>query len=145
MNGNNGLPGLSLALIGKDRNWIVVILLTIVTLGIYGLVYIYSVFEEAKRFGMVVHPAIPFTSGGAAIGFMFIPIFNFVWCIMIWFKLPGLLTKLNQARGRVSTGWAYLGFLNLIPIIGPIIGLAIFQSRMNEFWQQERQALGSAQ
>jgi len=36
--------------LGKPRGWVVVVLLSIVTLGIYGLVYQYKTFQEMKDY-----------------------------------------------------------------------------------------------
>ncbi len=139
---NNGArvpPQLNAFALGKERNWFLVILLDLVTLGIYGLVYIYSVFEEAKRFATAKNPTVAVTSGGAAVGFMFIPFFDVVWAIMLNFKYPGLVTKLNQVTGRDSKGWAWLGLLSLVlPFLGGLAVLIIVQTKMNEVWREQR-------
>lgn len=140
MTQNVSRPAISPALIGTERQWPIVVLLTLVTFGIYGLVYTYKVFEEAKRYGLAVNPIIPVTSGGAAIGFLFIPFFNLVWGVMLWFKVPGLVTKLNQIQGRPSSNWGFLGFLHLVPVLGQLIILIIIQPQFNAIWREQRAA-----
>jgi len=137
-------PQVSPLLLGKERNWIVVILLSVVTLGIYGFFYLYFSFDEVKRFGLVRNPAVAVTSGGAAVGFMFIPLFNFIWAIMLAFKFPGLLTKFNQILGRDGPAYGFLGFLHLIPIIGGLIVLAVVQTRLSDNWREQRALLASS-
>ena len=131
-------PQMSAFLLGKERNWIVVLLLSIVTLGIYQLVYTYNVFEEVKRFGLVKNPVVHVTSGGAAVGFLFIPLFNVVWALMLCFKYPGLATKFSQILGRQGPSYGLNGFWLLIPVLGGIIVLALTQTKLNDFWREQR-------
>ncbi len=117
--------------LGKQRNPGVVILLNFVTLGIYSLVWYYSLFDEAAVYARNRN-GTRITSGGAAIGFLFIPVFNIVWSVMLWFKTPGLVTCMRQADGisgndRGSAG--NIGFFMLIPLAGPFIWIILTQNR----------------
>lgn len=85
------------------------------------------------------------TSGGAAVGFLFIPLFGIVWSIMLWFKTPGLVSLMREADGlpanqRGSTG--KLGFLMLIPGIGSILWIILTQNAINAFWKEAKQRRG---
>ncbi|MEO8178805.1 MAG: DUF4234 domain-containing protein [Deltaproteobacteria bacterium] len=124
--------------LGSERNPVVVVLLTLLTAGIYGLIHVYSLFEEARRYAQFKNPAILVTSGGAAVGFLFVPIFNVIWVIMLMFKIPGLVGKVREASGRGPSSTAMLGLLGLIPIIGGLTVLFITQLRLNAFWQDQR-------
>jgi len=126
--------------IGKNRSVFAPLLLPIVTFGIYGLVWIYKIFTEADFY---CERKVDVTSGGAAVGFLFIPFFNFVWGIMLWFKLPGLLTKMQQADGvpeNQLTHYGHYGWLNFLPIIGGILWIIMTQSAFNQYWDKARQA-----
>jgi len=123
---------------GKRRNPCAPLFLPLITLGIYNLVWIYKLFNEARLYANNRNET-KITSGGAAVGFLFIPVFNIVWGIMLWFKIPGLVTRMRQADGipenrRGSTGT--LGFLMLIPIIGGILWIVLTQNAINSFWKE---------
>jgi len=123
---------------GKHRNPCAPLFLPVITCGIYSLVWIYKLFDEARLYANKRNGA-KITSGGAAVGFLFIPVFNMVWAIMLCFKLPGLVTRMRQADGlpadqRGSTG--ALGFLMVIPIIGGILWIVLTQNAINSFWKE---------
>lgn len=127
--------------LGKQRNPIVVILLALVTLGIYGFVWNFCLYNEACVYARNRN-GTRITSGGAAIGFMFVPLFNIIWMFMLWFKTPGLVTRMRQADGvpadqRGSTG--ALGFFMLIPLLGPIMWTILTQMAINGFWREAQQ------
>jgi len=86
------------AILGKHRNPCAPLFLPIITLGIYGLVWLYKVYDEAGLYANNRN-GTRITSGGAAVGFLFIPVFNIIWAIMLWFKTPGLVTRMRQADG----------------------------------------------
>ena len=124
--------------VGKRRNPCAPLFLPLITLGIYTLVWIYKLFNEARLYANKRNKT-KITSGGAAVGFLFIPVFNIVWGIMLSFKIPGLVTRMRQADGvhadqRGSTG--ALGFLMLIPIIGGILWVILTQKAINSFWKE---------
>jgi|GEM_PF-1469650 len=126
--------------LGKHRNPVVPILLSLITFGIYGLVWLFKLYKEASLYANNRNGA-SVTSGGAAVGFLFIPVFNIVWSIMLWFKTPGLVTKMRQADGvpadqRGKT--ASLGFLMLIPVLGGILWIILTQNAMNSFWKEAK-------
>jgi ribosomal protein L40E len=59
---------------------------TIITLGIYQLFWLYRVFKELHARGSTQ------TTPGKAVGFLFIPFFNFAWIFIVW--------KTTWRRGR---------------------------------------------
>ena len=130
--------------VGKRRNPCAPLFLPLITLGIYTLVWIYKLFNEARLYANKRNKT-KITSGGAAVGFLFIPVFNIVWGIMLSFKIPGLVTRMRQADGvnkdqRGSTG--ALGFLTLIPIIGGILWVILTQKAINSFWKEAHRKSG---
>ncbi len=125
--------------IGKNRSVFAPLLLPIITLGIYTFVWIYKVFTEADHY---CEGKVNITSGGAAVVFLFIPIFNIVWAIMLWFKTPGLLTKMQMADGVPENKlkhYGHYGWLNFIPILGGILWIILTQSAFNQYWDNVRQ------
>jgi Domain of unknown function (DUF4234) len=143
VNVDSGSRRMSALALGNERNPALIVLLTVLTAGIYGFFHIYSMFEETKRFVAIKNPTISVTSGGAAVGFMFIPLFNIVWNIMIMFKFPGLISKLYEASGRNSPGWAWFGLVNLVPVVGWFTVLIVTQVKVNEFWREQRSLLAN--
>jgi Domain of unknown function (DUF4234) len=112
--------------VGKVRGTGMVILLTIVTLGIYSLVYYYSTHEEMKRH-----------SGDGLGGLLALVLALFVGVVS-----PFLLSKevgdLYERQGRPApvtavTGlWAIPGFLILI---GPFVWLFKTNGALNDYWR----------
>jgi len=84
---------------------------------------------------------VDITSGGAAVGFLFIPVFNAIWIIMLWFKTPGLLTKMQIADGVPENQikhYGHYGWFNFFPVIGNIIWIILTQSAFNQYWDRVR-------
>lgn len=125
--------------IGKNRSVFAPLLLPIITFGIYTFVWLYNVYSEADFY---CERKVEVTSGGAAVGFLFIPVFNFIWVIMLWFKTPGLLTKMQIADGVPQNqikNYSNYGWLNFIPILGGILWVILTQSAFNQYWDNVRQ------
>jgi Domain of unknown function (DUF4234) len=110
--------------LGKPRGWVVVFLLTLVTLGIYGLVWQYKTFQEMKDY-----------SGngiGGAVGLILAIFVGFV----NWFIMPSEVGHLYGAEGQEPppvTG--VTGLWNLIPLVGTFIWLAKTQNALSAFWE----------
>ena len=124
--------------IGKKRSVIATILLSIITLGIYYLVWLYNIFTEADLY---CEGRVDITSGAAAVGFLFIPLFNVIWAIMLWYKTPGLLTKMQEADGVAENRikhYGYYGWLYPIPVVGVILWIFMVQSAFNQYWDRVR-------
>ena len=124
--------------IGRQRSVFAPLLLPIPTLGIYTLVWIYKLYTEADYY---CERKVNITSGGAAVGFLFIPFFNLIWAIMLLFKTPGLLTKMQIAddvpESQIKHFGQY-GWFNLIPIIGGILWIVLTQTAFNQYWDRVR-------
>ena len=126
--------------IGRNRSVFAPLLLPLITFGIYTFVWIYQLFTEADFY---CERKVDVTSGGAAVVFLLIPGFNVIWSIMLWFKIPGLITKMQIADGVPESAlrkYGHYGWLNFIPIIGSIAWIAMTQSAMNQFWDNARRA-----
>ena len=108
--------------VGTARSPLTVILLTIVTLGIYGLYWQYAVFKELKDYS------------GDGIGGGLALLFAFLIGIVNIFLLPSEIGTLYSRAGREAPVSGLTGFWIFLPLVGWFIWLVKVQRRMNEFW-----------
>jgi hypothetical protein len=111
---------------GKIRGTGIVILLSIVTLGIYSLVYHYSVHEEMKRH-----------SGqglGGGLGLVLAVFLGFVSPFVLSSEVGNLYERMGWAKPvSGATGlWAIPGF---IIIAGPLVWLVKTNGALNAYWR----------
>lgn len=126
---NNEKPKLP---VGRIRNPFAPIGLSLVTFGIYWLVWMYKILEEMRQHAD--NPKI--TSGGSAVGFLFIPLFHIFWLIYLWFRLPICVNHMKETCGTEAHKLnASIGLLCFIPLIGFIIWSALIQSSLNDHWR----------
>jgi Domain of unknown function (DUF4234) len=117
---------------GKPRGIGFVIVLAIVTLGIYVLYWYYKSFAEIRGWrGQGV---------GGFVGLLLalIPVSIFLLPSYVGRMYKEDLIRAGQdpeqaAKDVPITGWS--GLLNLIPFIGGLIYLAKVQGRLNDFWR----------
>jgi hypothetical protein len=108
--------------IGELRKPLTVVLLTIVTCGIYGLWWYYRNFEDMKQY-----------SGEGVGGGLGLLLAIFCGIIAI-FLLPAEVGNLYEREGKEKPCSAMTAFWNLIPIAGGIIFIYKVQNRLNDFW-----------
>jgi len=108
--------------VGNVRAPIAVILLTIITLGIYGLYWQYSVFKELKEYS------------GEGIGGGLALLFAFLIGIVNIFLLPSEIGGLYTRDGQTPPVTGVTGCWIFLPLVGWFIWLVKVQGRMNEFW-----------
>jgi Domain of unknown function (DUF4234) len=109
--------------LGKPRGWVVVFLLTLVTLGIYGLVWQYKTFQEMQDY-----------SGdgiGGVVGLILAIFLGFV----NWFLMPAEVGNLYAAEGQEKPVSGITGLWNLLPLVGTFIWLAKTQNALSRFWE----------
>jgi Domain of unknown function (DUF4234) len=109
--------------VGKPRGAGIVILLSIVTLGIYALVWQYKTFREMKDYS------------GAGIGGGLGLFFAIFISIVNWFLMPSEVGNLYQAEGQAKPVRGLSGFWVLLPLIGGLIWLVKTQGALNRFWR----------
>jgi hypothetical protein len=111
--------------LGKQRGGIAVVLLTIITLGIYWLVYVYKTFKEIKEH----------TGNGLGPGLAL------VITIFLGFITPFLLgDAVKSARVRASMPErvsALTGFWTWLPLVGIFVFASKIQNALNEYWVHE--------
>jgi hypothetical protein len=108
---------------GQMRSPVTVILLSIVTLGIYTLFWYYRVFEDLKlRTGNGV---------GGAVGLLL----GLCISIVNIFLLPSEIGNMYAQEGLEKPVTGLTGFWVLIPLVGFIIWFVKVQNAMNERWE----------
>ena len=107
-------------MVGRDRNPLVVLLLMIVTLGIYGLYWIYISFAEVKAHrGKGV-------SGFVGLLLALIPVSVFL--------LPSYVGDMYAESQKAKPVTGMTGLWALVPLVGSIVWLFKVQGRLNDFW-----------
>jgi len=107
----------------KVRDPLVVVLLSIVTLGIYHLYWTYQVFRELKetqREGI-----------GPVIALVIALVIGFVNL----FVLPSEIGKMYERAGLEKPVRGPTGFWNLIPLVGWIVWIYKCQNALNHRWE----------
>jgi len=113
---------------GKIRSPGMVLLLSIVTFGIYQIIWRYSIFEELYRWRGKGW------SGGLAMVFTFVPLANFVSIAVPW-VLPGFIGEAYAEDGQQKPITGLAGFWLFVPLAGVFIWLWTVQGAMNRFWE----------
>jgi hypothetical protein len=114
--------------LGTPRGVLKVILLSIVTLGIYGLVWVFKSHEEIKK------------HSGIGVGGWVGLIIYLVIGVVTPFLLPQEIRKMYEQDGQKSpvsgmTGlWVWPG---IFIIVGPIIWLVKVQGALNAYWRSK--------
>ena len=114
--------------IGKPRSVLVIILLSIVTLGIYGLVWLYKTFEEMKRYS------------GKGVGGWIAVLLDLVIGVVIPYLMSSEVGKLYEQDGQKAPVSGYTGlwyFPGIIIIVGPLVWLCKTQWALNRFWESK--------
>lgn len=108
---------------GPDANGILVVspalavLFSILTCGLYQPFWLYRVFSELHARGATE------TTPGQAVGFCFIPVFNFVWIFMVWIRLAKAVA-FEFANARRPIPWTNLTWLAPLGFLVGLIALA---------------------
>lgn len=114
--------------LGKVRSPVTVILLSIVTLGIYSIIYQYSIFDELKNWRGQGW------SGGLYLLFTFlfpIPLIAIPWLV------PAYVGRMYAEDNREKPITGNAGFWFLLPILGGVVWLFKVQNNLNSFWESK--------
>ena len=111
--------------VGKPRGVLFVIVLSIVTFGIYHLYWYYKSFEEMKR-----HTGHGI---GGIIGLLIAIVFNPI----NWFVMPSEIGNMYREDGRQTpmTGWT--GLWILLPLVGWFVWTVKTQRALNHYWESK--------
>ncbi|MGH9270454.1 MAG: DUF4234 domain-containing protein [Ilumatobacteraceae bacterium] len=99
-----------------------VILLTIVTLGIWGALWSYRTSEDLKRYN------------GDGLGGVLGVVVYILLHVVLMFTIPSEIQKMYERDGRQSPVTPVWGLWFLLPIIGNIVWYLKVQSSLNDFW-----------
>ena len=111
--------------VGKIRSPLTVLLLMIITLGIYGIVYYYKTFSEMKDY-----------SGegvGGGVGLLL----SLFCSIVVIFLIPAEVGNLYERDGRDKPVSGITGLWVILPLIGTLIWLWKVQGALNDFWESK--------
>ena len=111
--------------LGKPRNSVAVIILSIITLGIYALYWYYKTYQEMKD------------HSGEGIGGL-VGLLLAIFCnIVNWFVMPSEVENLYKAAGQQAPVSAITGLWNLLPLLGTIIWIVKVQGGLNDYWKSK--------
>ncbi|MCJ7439273.1 MAG: DUF4234 domain-containing protein [Acidimicrobiia bacterium] len=111
--------------VGTIRVPITVLLLGIITCGIYFFFWYYNTFEEMKEYS------------GEGLGGLVGLLLSIFCGIITIFVLPAEVGNLFESDGKEKPISGMTGFWNLLPIIGTIVWLFKVQGRLNDFWESK--------
>ena len=107
----------------KVRQPIAVILLSIITVGIYFLYWTYQVFRELKE------------TTNEGIGPVIALVIAFVFSPILLFVLPSEIGNMYERAGLEKPVRGVSGFWGFIPLIGGIIWIVKVQGALNRRWE----------
>jgi amino acid transporter len=109
--------------LGRPRGIGFGILLFIVTLGIYGVYWIYKSCEEIKQHANI--------GVGGLLGLVIWLVIGIVMC----FELPSEIGKMYKADGQEAPFSGWIGLWVLLPIVGGIVWFVKVQGALNRYWE----------
>ena len=114
--------------LGQKRGIGFAILLTIVTLGIYSLYWVFKTQDEVKN------------HSGQGVGGVLGLVIYIVVSPVTWFLVPSEVGKMYVQDGRPApfTGWT--GLWLLLPIIGAFVWFIKIQGALNRYWESKGMA-----
>jgi len=111
--------------VGEMRKPLTVVLLSIITLGIYTLWWYYRNFEDMKQYS------------GEGVGGLLGLLFAIFCGVIAVFLLPAEIGNLYSREGKEKPCTALTAFWNLIPLVGTIIFIYKVQNRLDDFWAEK--------
>jgi hypothetical protein len=111
--------------LGQPRGVAFVIVLSIITFGIYHFYWVYKNFDEMQRH----------TRQG--IGGVLALVIAIVLGIVIWFVMPSEVGRMYRDDGRAGpmTGWT--GLWLFLPIVGWFVWTIRIQRALNRYWESK--------
>jgi hypothetical protein len=113
---------------GQPRGIGFVIVISIITLGIYSLYWVYKTQQEVKE-----HAGL---GVGGVVGLVIYILLQPV----TWFLVPSEVGQMYRADGREApfTGWT--GLWLLLPIVGAFVWIIKVQGALNRYWESKAAA-----
>jgi drug/metabolite transporter (DMT)-like permease len=111
--------------VGELRSPLTVLLLGLITCGIYFLFWYYKSFDEMKDYS------------GEGLGGLVGLLLSIFCGIITMFVMPAEVGNLYERDGKDKPISGMTGFWNLLPIIGTIVWVFKVQGRLNDFWESK--------
>ena len=111
--------------IGKVRSPLVVILLSIITFGIYAIYWHYEMFKETNEFD---------NEGVTGLVGLLLSIFC---TIVVIFMIPWQIGETRKRAGLPEGINAIYGLWVLLPFVGWIVWVVLVQNAANELWESQ--------
>ena len=118
-------PAAAAGPLGHPRGIAFVIIIGILTLGIYSIYWAYKTGEEIKRY-----------SGEGLGGVLWLVIWIVV-SIVMWFVSPSEVGKLYSREGQQPPVSGVTGFWLFLPLVGYFIWIIKVQGALNRFWESK--------
>jgi Domain of unknown function (DUF4234) len=111
--------------LGQPRGIGFVIVLSIVTFGVYHFYWVYKDFDEMQR------------HTGRGIGGVLALVIALLLYVVIWFVMPSEVGRMYRDDGREGpmTGWT--GLWLLLPIVGWFVWTIKIQGALNRYWESK--------
>lgn len=111
---------------GKIRNPLAVLLIGIFTLGIYFIIWEYSILEELRNWRG--------QGWSGALFLIFLLLFGIPLIVLPWL-IPAYVGRMYAEDNREKPITGLCGFWGFLPIIGGIVWLYRVQNSLNRFWE----------
>ena len=114
--------------LGQPRGIGFAILMTIITIGIYSLYWVFKTQDEVKN------------HSGQGVGGVLGLVIYIVVSPITWFLVPSEVGKMFRQDGRTApfTGWT--GLWLLLPLVGPFVWFIKIQGALNRYWESKSTA-----
>jgi Domain of unknown function (DUF4234) len=120
--------------LGQERGVLFVILISLITLGIYYLYWVYKTQEEVKE------------HSGQGIGGVLGLVIALVVGFVTPFVIPSEIGKMYEQDGQQSpvNGWTGLwATLGILILIGPFVWFVKVQRALNRYWSSKQEQAGA--
>lgn len=116
----------------EDRSGIVIILLSIITLGIYGLFFIHGLAKDTNTacakdgrntIGLLLYIVLSIVTGG---------IFSIIWMFLIIDRWNNYLEKNNTPKRITGVGYILWSTIGCFIVIGPLVAFFKTVHTMND-------------
>jgi len=122
--GNSGPPG-------QQRGIGFAILMTIITLGIYSIYWVFKTQDEVKE------------HSGQGVGGVLGLVIYLVVNVVTWFLVPSEVGKMYKLDGREAPFSGWTGLWLLLPIIGAFVWFIKVQGALNRYWESKASSAAS--
>jgi tetrahydromethanopterin S-methyltransferase subunit G len=111
--------------LGQPRGIFFVIVITIITLGIYHLYWVYKVYEEMKQ------------HTGEGLGGVVGLVIALVIGVVNYFVIPSEIGKMYRVDGSEAPMSGWTGLWIILPILGWFVWIVKVQGALNRYWESK--------